>query len=79
MAIEFDSAKNATNVAKHGISLARADELEMLAVRHDSRFDYGEERFRAWGLIDGKAYCLAFTTRGGSRAPSACAVRMPRR
>lgn len=65
MAIEFDCTKDAANVAKHGISLARADEFEILAVRGDSRFDYGEERFRAWGLIDGKAYCLAFTTRGG--------------
>ena len=28
--------------------------------------DYGETRYRAWGLIDGKAYCLAFTDRNGT-------------
>lgn len=65
MDLEFDVAKDATNRAKHKISLARAIDLEILAVQPDQRFDYGEERFRAWGLIDGEAYCLAFTTRGG--------------
>lgn len=63
MRIQFDPAKDAINIAKHGISLARAVDLELLAVRQDERFDYGEMRFRAWGLIDGEAYCLAFTTR----------------
>ena len=63
MKIEFDPTKDATNIAKHNISLARAVEFEMLAVQPDTRFDYGEERFRAWGLIEGEAYCLAFTTR----------------
>jgi uncharacterized DUF497 family protein len=65
MKIEFDPIKDATNIAKHQISLARASDFEMLAVQPDTRFDYGEERYRAWGLIDGVAFCLAFTTRGG--------------
>jgi uncharacterized DUF497 family protein len=65
MTIVFDPAKDAANIAKHRISLARAVNFEMLAVQPDTRFDYGEARFRAWGLIDGEAYCLAFTTRGG--------------
>ena len=63
MEIEFDPAKDATNIAKHHISLARAVDFEMLAVQPDTRFDYGEERFRAWGLVDGEAFCLPFTTR----------------
>lgn len=63
MQIEFDPAKDEINIAKHGVSLARAGDLEMLAVKPDERFDYGEMRFRAWGLIDGQAHCLAFTTR----------------
>ena len=65
MQIEFDPDKDAANIAKHGVSLARAVDLEMLAVKQDDRFDYGEMRFRAWGLIEGMAYCLAFTTRDG--------------
>jgi uncharacterized DUF497 family protein len=67
--VEFDSAKDAANIAKHDISLARAADIDMLTVRPDNRFAYGEERFRAWGMIDGKAYCLAFTTRGGVIRP----------
>lgn len=64
MKIEFDADKDKANIAKHGISLSCAADLDMLAVLRDDRFAYGEERFRAWGLIDGEAYCLAFTTRG---------------
>ncbi|NGP18062.1 BrnT family toxin [Devosia aurantiaca] len=65
MAIEFDEEKDRTNIVKHQISLARAGELEILTVLEDNRFDYGEVRYRAWGLIDGETYCLVFTSRGG--------------
>ncbi|MEO6015552.1 MAG: BrnT family toxin [Devosia sp.] len=64
MEIEFDPDKEATNLTKHKISLKRAAEMETLSLKRDLRFDYGEERFRAWGLIDGETYCFAFTTRG---------------
>lgn len=63
MDVEFDPSKDAVNLAKHGVSLARAGELEMLAVLPDTRSEYGEARFRAWGLSDDEAYCLAFTVR----------------
>jgi uncharacterized DUF497 family protein len=59
--IEFDPAKDAANIAKHGISLARADDIEVFARVWDDRFK--EVRFRAYGLIDGLAYCLAYTIR----------------
>lgn len=61
-ALEFDPDKDAANLAKHGVSLARAAELELLARVEDGRF--GERRFRAYGLIDGALYCLAYTLRG---------------
>ncbi len=64
MEIEFDPAKDAANIEKHGISLARAADFTSLDVKLDTSFDYGEERYRAWGLIDGEVYCFAFTTRG---------------
>jgi uncharacterized DUF497 family protein len=64
MEIEFDPAKDQSNIAKHGISLARAAELEDMIVELDERFDYGEARFRAWGFIDGLPFFFAFTTRG---------------
>ncbi len=65
MEIEFDPEKDATNVAKHRISLSRARSIEVLAFQEDIRFGYGETRYRAWGLIDGETYCLAFVRREG--------------
>ncbi|WP_435171674.1 BrnT family toxin [Falsirhodobacter sp. 1013] len=66
MKIEFDPEKDGINLAKHGVSLARAADLEILAFIEDDRNDYGEVRYRAWGLIDGRAHCLAFTDRNGT-------------
>lgn len=47
MTIEFDPAKEATNLTKHRISLVRAADMTMLSVKRDERFDYREKRFRA--------------------------------
>ena len=66
MDIEFDPAKDTANIEKHQISLSRAVEMEILAFLEDDRSTYGEVRYRAWGLIDGKAHCLAFTDRNGT-------------
>ena len=63
MEIEFDAQKDEANLAKHGVSLARAAELEVLVTVTDDRFD--EPRSRAYGLLDGILYCLAFTVRSG--------------
>jgi len=65
MEIEFDPAKDADNIAKHGVSLARAADFEILSFLEDHRAAYGETRYRAWGMIDGVAHCLAFTFRAG--------------
>jgi uncharacterized protein len=60
--IEFDPAKDAANVEKHGISLARAADLDLLAFVEDDRFE--ESRYRIYGLIDDGLYCLVATDRG---------------
>ena len=62
--IEFDTAKDAANIAKHGVSLARAGELDICFVEEDRRHTYGEARYRAFGLLDGFPHSLAFTMRG---------------
>lgn len=69
MQIEFDAAKDASNVAKHGISLTRARDMDMRRVLEDDRKEYGERRFRAFGFIDNVAHCLAFTLRGSTIRP----------
>jgi len=67
--VDFDPAKEAVNLSKHGVSLARWVDLEALAIVRDDRFEYGEPRYRAYGLIDGVAHCLIFTVRNGRYRP----------
>ncbi len=62
MDIEFDDAKNAINLDKHGIALARTTEMQGVVVTQDDRFD--EPRFRLYGSIDDRWYCAAVTLRG---------------
>ncbi|AYJ85310.1 BrnT family toxin (plasmid) [Sphingomonas paeninsulae] len=62
MDIEFDPAKDAANIAKHGVSLDRAVELAGIVVVEDTRF--AERRLRLYGTIDGIAHCAAVTMRG---------------
>ena len=71
MKIEFDPTKDATNIAKHNISLARAVEFEMLAVQPDTRFDYGEERF----MGNASRYHLDLKVKADVGAVSAAEVR----
>jgi len=69
MAANFDPKKDAANVAKHGISLARAADFDELSVVRDGRRDYGEDRFLGFGRIDGEPDCLVFTLRNGEIRP----------
>lgn len=61
--IEFDPLKDAANIAKHGVSLRDAERFDWDTVleREDDRFDYGEVRFVAIGLIDGRLHVMVFT------------------
>ena len=69
MRIEFDRAKDAANIAKHGVSLALASELDWEAalVWIDDRFEYGELRMIALAPKTGVLYCVAFVERGQLR------------
>jgi len=60
--IEFDPAKDAANIAKHGVSLQAAEgfDWDTAFEREDDRFDYGEVRFVGLGLIDDRLYVLIF-------------------
>ena len=67
MIVTFDPAKDAVNVAKHGLSLADAAEFELAdaVVEADTKFSYGEARYRAFGRVDGEARCLVFAIGDG--------------
>jgi uncharacterized DUF497 family protein len=66
---DFDPAKEATNRAKHHISLSRWVDIDMKTTYVDDRRDYGERRYRGYGYIDGVAYCLVFTVRDHNVRP----------
>lgn len=62
MDITFDPAKDASNIAKHGLSLADFAGFDAdPAVITDERFDYGETRYVAFGRIVGVGHCIVFT------------------
>jgi hypothetical protein len=69
MNIEFDPAKDASNQAKHGLSLALASELDWEAalVWVDDRFEYNEMRMIALAPKTEILYCVAFVDRGPMR------------
>lgn len=65
MLIEFDPQKDASNLAKHGVSLALAVELDWEAalVWLDDRFEYGESRMIALAPREEILYYVAFVDR----------------
>ncbi len=65
MKLTFDPKKNAANVAKHGVSLVMAEDLEWetLECKHDTRRDYGEPRQIGYAVADDRLYCVVFVDR----------------
>lgn len=61
--IEFDPVKDDINRKKHGVSLNAANgfDWDTALEREDDRFDYGETRFVAIGLIEGRLHVMVFT------------------
>jgi uncharacterized DUF497 family protein len=68
MDFEWDPAKRAANLAKHGLDFADVAEFDWLnaIIRVDDRKDYGEIRFRAWAMFRGRMHSVAFTRVGGA-------------
>jgi hypothetical protein len=64
----FDPTKNARNFDVHGISFERVIDFDWSLAIHleDSRHDYSERRFRAFGPIEGRLHALVYTPRGPS-------------
>jgi uncharacterized DUF497 family protein len=65
----FDPAKDRANRAKHGVSLALAEVL--FAGPHvsmsDDRFEYGEVREVAFGLINDRLFVCVYADRDAER------------
>lgn len=69
MIIEFDPAKDATNLTIHGLSLDVARELDWdsALVWVDDRFEYAEMRMIALAPKTDTLYYVAFVDRGRVR------------
>ena len=66
MNVEFDQAKDAANIVKHGVSMALADRIcwpDVLCMP-DGRRDYGELREIGFAVIDDRLYVVVFVQRG---------------
>lgn len=64
---EWDDTKSKANRLKHGIGFELVFEFEWSTASYqvDERFDYGEERIRAFGRIDRRPFCVVYTQRRG--------------
>lgn len=69
--MEFDAAKNAANIAKHGVSFEEIEFLDdtTVVINRDNRKDYGEVRFVSYGMLCGRLHCLIWTIRNGEMRP----------
>jgi uncharacterized DUF497 family protein len=66
MAITFDAAKNAKNIAERGLSFERVADLDWLTamITEDTRRDYGETRLLVLARLDGRLHMAVVTPRG---------------
>jgi uncharacterized protein len=77
MMIEFDPVKDEINQAKHGISLKAASgfDWDTALEREDDRFDYGEVRFIAIGLIESRLHVMALAEGSDDHAVRVISLR----
>jgi uncharacterized protein len=66
--LEWDENKRGANLAKHGLDFALLAEFDWTraVLVPDLRRDYGELRFRAFGLVRDMACTVVFTRRGSA-------------
>jgi len=67
MQYAWDPAKNAANIRKHRISFERAVRIfdGPTVERIDDRYEYGETRINAVGIIESIEVFVAFTEKSG--------------
>jgi uncharacterized DUF497 family protein len=66
--VEFDPAKNASNIAKHGVSLSESDGVlnDPLGRTVEDASSEGEQRWQTIGVnIFGTTYVVVWTKRDG--------------
>jgi len=63
MEFAWDESKRVSNLRKHGIDFADVPEVFSRAIVtvEDDRFDYGEERFVTFGMLQGRVVAIVHT------------------
>jgi uncharacterized protein len=66
MPFEWDDAKAAANLRKHGVAFAEANrfEFDTALIGIDADMAYGEERFKAYGFIGARLHVMVYVERG---------------
>jgi uncharacterized DUF497 family protein len=61
--VTYDETKRRENLQKHGIDLAKAENIfdSPLLTEEDDRVAYGEVRFNSVGLLNGRVVRLTWT------------------
>ena len=69
MILEFDEAKRQKTLARRGLDFARAGDVFDGAelTWRDDRFEYGEDRYNTFGMLDGRLVALTWTIRSDKR------------
>jgi uncharacterized protein len=69
MAISYDPAKRDETLAERGLDFAHAEQVfaGLTLTLPDLRYDYGEDRFQTYGLLDGRLVMVVWTRRGKDR------------
>ena len=69
MEFEWDEAKNDACFERRGFDFAHAVRAFLdphRIVAQDRRRDYGEDRYRLLGTVEGRAYVVVYTPRGAA-------------
>ncbi len=67
MEFEWDESKRSSNIRKHGIDFLNIPDVftRSILTIEDDRFDYGEERFVTFGLLQGQVVAVVHTESEG--------------
>jgi uncharacterized protein len=63
---EWDERKNRKNIKDHGVDFETASRIwdGFVLEKPDERFEYGEERVNAFGIVDDRVLTVTYTLRG---------------
>ena len=64
---DWDDAKRRANLARHGVDFVVVEHFdwERAMIEPDLRYDYGEPRMAATGIIGGRLHVMIYTERDG--------------